>query len=381
MQVENLIIGAGPSGLAVAGRMRKANIPFEIIEQSDRIALRWHNHYDRLHLHTVKELSHLPFAPFPDDYPTYVSREQLIEYYERYVKEFDIKPHFGKSVSSITKISNGFLVQCSDGTTLQANNVVLSTGINRNEHIPKFENQEKYKGKVLHSREYKNHKPYTHKSVLVIGMGNTGAELALDLVEGGAKSAIAVRGEISLVPRDVNGRPVQTTSKLLAKIPFGLGDWLGAQIQKFIFGDLSKYGLKLSKEYPAVVLRETGKTPVIDIGTIKQIKNGNINVYPGVDRFTEDGVLFADGRSAQFDAIILATGYTADILDLIPDLDQSQLDKYALPKQMIWEGKWKGLYTIGFNNYSLGGILGTVHDDSEKVVDTIVRFVINDYDY
>ncbi|MBT8218580.1 MAG: NAD(P)/FAD-dependent oxidoreductase, partial [Bacteroidia bacterium] len=167
------------------------------------------------------------------------------------------------------------------------------------------------------------------------------------------------------------GRPVQTTSKILTKIPFGLGDWVGAQIQKMIFGDLSKYGLRIRKEYPAVVLRETGKTPVIDIGTIQQIKAGNITVYPDIDRFTEEGVLFVDGRSAKFDAIILATGYTANILDIIPDLDISHLDQNQLPRQLEWSGKWKGLYTIGFNNYSLGGILGTVYDDSKKIVKTI----------
>ncbi|MDX1761166.1 MAG: hypothetical protein R3218_03345, partial [Christiangramia sp.] len=97
-------------------------------------------------------------------------------------------------------------------------------------------------------------------------------------------------------------------------------------------GDLSKYGLRIRKEYPAVVLRETGKTPVIDIGTVRQIKNGNITVYPGIDRFTEHGVLFDDGRSQSFDVIILATGYTADIQEFIPGLESHDLDKYQLPK-------------------------------------------------
>lgn len=371
MHVKNLIIGAGPAGLAVAGRMRKANLSFEIVEQSNEIAHRWHHHYDRLHLHTVKDLSELPHKPFPKDYPTYVSRDALVQYYESYAKEMDIKPQFGKTVIKIAKADGVYQVRFVDGSDMTADNVVLASGINRNKYIPRFENQDNFKGTIVHSREYKNPKPYKDQSVLVIGMGNTGAELALDLHEGGAKSSIAVRGEISLVPRDVNGRPVQTTSKLLAKFPFGMGDWIGAQIQKMIFGDLSKYGIRIRKEYPVVVLRETGKTPVIDIGTIKEIKNGNIKVYPGIDRLTEDGVQFVDGRSEKFDHIVLATGYRANVKDLIPELPESELDQYKLPKHLIWDKEWKGLYTIGFDNYSLGGILGTVHNDSEKVVEDI----------
>jgi len=373
MQTKNLIVGAGPAGLAVAGRLSKANEAFEVLEQSNQIAHRWHHHYDRLHLHTVKELSHLPFKPFPKDYPTYVPRQSLVDYYELYAQEFNIQPHFNKSVQKISQAEGRYHVSCADGSVYTAENVILASGINREKHEPLFENQDNYQGTITHSRAYKNHDVYKGQSVLVVGMGNTGAELALDLVEGGANPSIAVRGEISLVPRDVNGRPVQTTSKLLAKFPFGMGDWIGAQIQKIIFGDLSKHGIRIRKEYPAVVLRETGKTPVIDIGTVKHIKNGNITVYPGIDRFTEDGVQFVDGRTAPFDHVVLATGYKANVLDLIPDLDKSDLDKYDLPKHLIWKGNWKGLYTIGFDNYSLGGILGTVHNDSEKVVDAILN--------
>jgi len=372
MHTKNLIIGAGPAGLAVAGRLSKANESFEVLEQSNQIAHRWYHHYDRLHLHTVKELSHLPFKPFPESYPTYVSRDQLVNYYESYAKEFNINPYFNKAVDKITQENGKYQVECADGSIYTADNVILASGINREKHEPVFENQAEYKGSIIHSRDYKNHHPYKDQSVLVIGMGNTGAELALDLVEGGARPSIAVRGEISLVPRDVNGRPVQTTSKLLAKVPFGMGDWIGAQIQKIIFGDLSKYGIRIRKEYPAVVLRETGKTPVIDIGTVKHIKNGKIMVYPGIDRFSSDGVQFVDGRSAKFDHVILATGYKAKVVDLIPDLDRSELDQYELPKHLIWKGKWKGLYTIGFDNYSLGGILGTVYNDSKRVVEDIL---------
>ena len=85
MKTSHLIIGAGPAGLAMAGRFSSTGIDYEILEQSDKVAVAWHNHYDRLHLHTVKQLSALPHMDFPDDYPVYVPRAKLVEYFQNYI--------------------------------------------------------------------------------------------------------------------------------------------------------------------------------------------------------------------------------------------------------------------------------------------------------
>ena len=103
----HLIVGAGPAGLAIAGRLRKAGIPFEILEQSQNVGNAWHNHYDRLHLHTVKQWSHLPHLPFPANYPLYVPRKMLTEYFADYAKHFEIKPHFGQKVAAASARHSG----------------------------------------------------------------------------------------------------------------------------------------------------------------------------------------------------------------------------------------------------------------------------------
>ena len=171
MHWPNIIIGAGPAGLAVAGRLRKAHLPFIVLEESNQVAHRWHHHYDRLHLHTVKQLSHLPYEPFPDDYPTYVSRDQLVNYYEAYATKYGIEPHFNKSVKQISKSAGMFHVSCGDGSTYRADNIILASGINREPYIPVFKNQDSFTGDIIHSRNYKNHLPFKDKSVLVIGHG------------------------------------------------------------------------------------------------------------------------------------------------------------------------------------------------------------------
>ncbi|MEO0897286.1 MAG: NAD(P)/FAD-dependent oxidoreductase [Bacteroidota bacterium] len=367
---KTLIIGAGPAGLAVAGRLRKLGEEFEVIEATDKIAYSWHNHYQRLCLHTVKQLSHLPHLPFPEDYPLYVPREDLVRYYESYAAEFDIKPHFEEMVAQVDKTENGFHIKTSKGNEFQAQHIVVASGVNRVPNRPSFKGEDAFKGEMSHSRSYKNTEPFAGKKVLVVGMGNTGAEVALDLAEHDIEVYLSIRSPITIVPRDVNGRPVQTTAKTLAKIPFGIGDWLGTQIRKRIIGDLRPYGVPLSTKHPAVQLRETGKTPVIDLGTVDYIKNGKIKVVPDLETFTETGATFVDGRDIELDSVILCTGYRAKIQDFIPWIE-GNLDKYGVPKGPIGEGEYKGLYFCGFDNYKLGGILGTIFNDSETIASSI----------
>ena len=294
-----------------------------------------------------------------------------MKYYENYAKHFDIKPHFNETVVSIKLENEGWEVVTKSGKEFMAENVIIATGVNRIPHVPVFKNQEIFQGKITHSIDYKNSKPFENQKVIVIGMGNTGAELALDLSENNVDTTLAVRSPITIVPRDVNGRPVQLTARTLAKIPFGIGDWLGTQIRKIIIGDLSKYGVPLSTQHPVVQLRETGKTPVIDLGTVEHIKKGKIKIVGKIDRFFEKGIVFESGDEIEFDAIILATGYRAKVEDFLEN-GKEFLDKYEVPKQPIGEGKFKGLYFVGFDNYKLGGILGTIYTDSETVVDDIL---------
>ena len=371
-QSKIVIIGAGPAGLAVAGRLRKNERNFEIIERSGHVGWSWHCHYDRLHLHTVKQLSNLPHLPFPEDYPLYVPKDKLVQYFEQYANHFNIEPIFNTEVQKIVKSGDQWQLEYNNGTTQLADQVIIATGVNRDPKVPQWKNQENFNGEITHTKLYKNPNPYLGKKVLVVGFGNTGAEIALDLAEAGIETFVSVRNPVAIVPRDVFGRPVQLTAKKLAKIPFGIGDWLGAQIRKVVIGNLSKYGLPMSKVAPVVQLRETGKTPVVDIGTADLIKKGKIKVLPDIDHFYDQGIKFSDGRSEDFDVVLLATGYSAGIEGLIPDAS-SILDRYQVPSKPIGTGVHEGLYFVGFDNYKLGGILGTIFTDSKTVVDHIVE--------
>jgi len=366
-----IIIGAGPAGLATAGRLREAGEDFIILEKSQQVGYMWHCHYDRLCLHTVKQLSHLPGLEFPEAYPTYVTRAQLCDYFTEYARHFNIKPIFGIDITSIEPASlHKWSVADTKGQNWQSNNVVICTGLNRVPNVPNWDNQDSFAGTIEHSRTYKNADKYRMKKVLVVGMGNTGAEIALDLAEQEVDVSISVRSAVNIIPRDINGRPTQLTGKQLEKLPFGLGDWLGNQIRRLVVGDLSKYGLETKKISPLQQLKETGMTPVIDLGTVKEIKKGTIKILPEIKTFADDAISFSDGTSHAFDAVILATGYHANLTDFIADIEPI-MDRYQLPNTASPGGHLGGLHFVGFDNYKLGGLLGTIFTDSLTVCNSI----------
>src|ERR1700761_6281751 len=151
-QTNVAIIGAGPAGLAVAACLRKAGVYFIILEKEQQVGASWRRHYKRLHLHTVKRLSSLPFRPFDRSYPRYVPRADVVRYLESYAAEFDIKPRFGETVRSIRRNANAWIVE-SETDSFQAESVVIASGMNTDPVMPSFSGRENFKGRALHSAE------------------------------------------------------------------------------------------------------------------------------------------------------------------------------------------------------------------------------------
>ena len=370
METPTLIVGAGPAGLAVAGRLRQAGLEFAVIEKSDRVGDAWHRHYDRLHLHTVKQLSHLPGLDFPEQYPRYVPRKELADYYTRYADVFSIEPMFGAEAEEILPSAEKWLTRTQHGPEISSDHVVVATGLNRVPQRPSHEGEDGFAGRRIHARDYREPGPFAGQRVLVVGMGNTGAEIALDLSEAGVDSTISVRGPINIVPRDVLGRPTQLTARMLARLPTGLADRLGSLLRKMTVGDLTPYGIATPEIAPLAQLRVRGKTPVIDVGTVSLIKKGLIAVRPGIDHIETDMVVFTDGRKERYDTVIFATGYRP-VLEEILNAGTDVLDEKGLPRQVIGEGPSRGLFFVGFDNHRPGGVLGTVFEESKTVVDRI----------
>ncbi len=367
---EIIIIGAGPAGLAIAGRLKDAGIDSLILEQSSKVGSSWANHYDRLHLHTVKQYSHLPHFPLPEKWPQYISKDQLIDHLKAYVKRFNLSVKFNQKVDAVLAEGDKWKVITASSEQFLTNRVVVSTGFNRVPVVPKWIGEEVFRGSIIHSRDYRNAKPYHGKKVLVIGMGNTGAEIALDLAEQGANPSISIRGPVNIVLRDFHGRPTQKTAMMLRKLPTWLGDKVGVLLRKIAVGNLSRWGIETPTDPPTAQLRKYGKTPVIDLGTVAKIKNGEILVVGDIKSFTEDGVVLTSGERVEFDDIILATGYRANLPEFVK-IDPTHFDHRGAPKA-AWLDQYPGLYFIGFNT-SFSGILNAIYEESALVFHEIEK--------
>ncbi len=348
--VDALIIGAGPAGLAAAACLDRAGSSYEIVEQADRVAPSWHRHYERLHLHTPKQHSALPFFPYPRDFPTYPSREHMTEYFTAYARAFDIVPRFEETVTTVERDGGEWVTQ-TDRDTYRSRAVIVATGLNAQPHVPVWPDREAYRGMILHSTDYRSGAAFRDRRVLVVGFGNSGGEIAVDLVEHGARVGIAVRSPVNIMPRDVLGLPLVSITLRLRHLPPWVLDAVSGPIQRLRIGDLSTYGLTKRPEGPATQIRRDARIPLIDIGTIGLIKSGAITVYPGVRRFNEDGVEFTDGRTAPFDGIVLATGFLPG-LDFIRGVDLPG-DTKQLPIHGA-SGPTPGLYFTGFRVTSTG---------------------------
>jgi cation diffusion facilitator CzcD-associated flavoprotein CzcO len=202
-----IIIGAGPAGLAAAAALRARGLNAAILEKSDAVGAVWRRHYDRLRLHTDRARSGLPGLPIPKIYGRYPSRAQVVDYLEAYAAKFALKPAFNTQVRAIRRDGPAWRAEAGENSQT-APIVVVATGWADHPWSPNWPGMETSGGPILHSSVYRNSAPFAGKHVLVVGYGNSGAEIALDLSEASIDVALAVRGPVNVIPRELFGLPI-----------------------------------------------------------------------------------------------------------------------------------------------------------------------------
>lgn len=362
-----LIVGAGPAGLAVAACLKERGAPFLLLEQSGRVGNAWRGHYDRLHLHTSRGMSGLPGYPMPRSYPRYPSRDQVVAYLEQYAAHFGIEPLFNQRLVRAEQMDGRWVAHTPDGR-FTAGALVLATGYTRVPIVPTWPGRELFSGPVLHSSEYRNGRRFTGQDVLVVGFGNSGGEIAVDLHEHGARPAVAVRGPVNVIPRDTLGISSLQWNLLLSRLPGRLGDLVAAPLVYAYVGNVYKHGLRKNPLGPIEQIKTEEQVPLIDVGTVKLIKSGALPVYPGLERFTAGGVSFSDGRERAFDAVVLATGYRPEVSELIPQVDETVAPggaPVASGQELL-----PGLYVCGFY-VSRTGMLREIGIEARRIAESI----------
>jgi putative flavoprotein involved in K+ transport len=315
-----VVIGAGPGGLAAAAMLRARGVDALVVDRADTIGDSWRHHYDRLHLHTVRWLSHLPGYHIPRRYGKWVARDDVVRYLGEYAAHHRLPVQLGTPVTRVDRTADGWSLRSPVGD-VDAAAVVVATGHNHTPRQPDWPGVDGFAGELLHASRYRNPAPFAGKSVLVVGSGNTGAEIAVDLVEGGAREvAIAIRTPPHIVLRENHGIPSLALGVLFRHLPARLFDPIAAAMRRVDLGDLSAYGLPTPKDGLYERVLRDDQIPVIDVGFVNAVKNGQITVVPGVVGFDGRYVCLDGGLDRPADVVIAATGYERGLGPLVGHL-------------------------------------------------------------
>jgi putative flavoprotein involved in K+ transport len=368
-----VVVGGGASGLSAAGALARRGIDTVILEQDAHLGGTWARRYDRLHLHTVRQFSGLAHFPIPTHYPTYLSRDDVVTYLAAYADHFRLRVITGTRIRTIRAASgspHGWTVEAVNGDSWHTPVVVIATGQYRQPIIPEWMRHAIYGGRLLHSSTYADAAPYAAQRVLVVGAGNSGAEIATDLSDHGAAFvALSVRTPPPIVPRDPFGLPVQRTSLMLSRLPPAIANQLGRLTARLTVGDLTRYGMPRGVFAPYT----TKSVPLIDVGFVDALKRGRVTVRPAVATLTSTGATFVDGKSEPFDAIIGATGFATGLESLV-DVPGA-LDDQNEPRGTSGEPTLHpGLYFIGYI-HSLRGHLYEANRASLRLAGHIERYL------
>jgi putative flavoprotein involved in K+ transport len=354
-----IVVGGGASGLSAAAALTRRRIEVVVLEQDATVGGTWARRYDRLRLHSVRAFSGLAHFPIPRRFPAYLSRNDVVAYLDEYARHFNLRVITGTTVDRIRPRRDpppGWIIETAAGDRWHCRVVVVATGQYRDPILPAWPGREAYTGMLTHSAAYRNAAPYIGKRVLVVGAGNSGAEIATDLGDNGAKSVdLSVRTPPPIVPRDPFGMPVQRTSLLLSTLPVAIANRAARLTAKLTIGDLTRYGMPAPAEFAPY---STKRVPLIDVGFVDALKRQRITIRPAVEGLTPTGAIFADGTSEAYDAIIAATGFSTGLESLIDAPDQTQ----------------PGLYFIGYFQ-SLRGHLFEANRASRRLARQVERYL------
>lgn len=347
MMTTVVVIGAGPSGLAVARQLEhRHRIKTLVLEKASAPAIAWRTRYDDFRLNTSGFLSHLPGQRIPVTAGRWPTKEDMVRYFDRYVQTQNIRLQLGCEVNRIDRTAQGWRLHTSSGE-IEAPVIVLATGNYRTPVIPGWPGLCQFNGQLVHSGEFGNAWPFRGRDVLVVGAGNSAADIAVQLAYDGARKVwLAVRTPPHLVRRAMGPFPSDIFLELFARVPARTVDPLIDRVNRLVWGDLSDYGFHRPPLGLKATVEQRGRIPTLADELIDMVRVGRVQVVAAVRAVDSKRVFLADGSSVSPQAIIAATGFRPDLDGLVGHL--GVLDERGNPRGGFASHLGDGMFAIGY---------------------------------
>lgn len=321
------IIGAGSSGIAVAKALKQKGLAFDCFEKGSDIGGNWRYNNDNgvsaayrsLHIDTSRKNLQYPDFPTPEDLPDFPSHWQVMDYLDAYAEKFGIRPHirFRTSVTKVEPAGDDWSVTLDSGETMTYSAVIVANGHLWDTRLPDFPGR--FDGIQIHSHAYKTAEPFDDKRVLVVGIGNSAVDIAVDLCRRARSVHLSTRRGAWIMPKYILGIPTDRWGAFFSrklKLPTPLARMIVNKLMYLTVGDQRRYGMPRP---PHPMWREHA---TISQELLPYIGHGWIKVKPNVAKLDGSRVSFTDGSSEDFDAIIYATGYKTSFPFLDPAIFQ-----------------------------------------------------------
>ncbi len=381
MHADVCVIGAGSSGITTAQVLQSRGVRFDCFEVGSGIGGNWRfgndndmsSAYESLHINTSRQLMEYAAHPMPESYPDYPSHRQIAAYFDEFVDHFGLREliTFRTEVTRVEPLEEGYAVtvRARDGgepETRTYRQVIVANGHHWDPRWPEpsFPGAETFPGEQLHAHHYRNPEPLTGKRVLVLGIGNSACDIAVESSRVAASTDLAMRRGAHILPKYMFGMPTDRLSDTpLARGPVKLQQLSMALLLRLSQGKVTDYGLP--KPDHAVLHAH----PTVSQDLLNRLGHGDITVRPNIKRFEGSQVFFTDGATQEYDVVVYCTGYRVSFPFLGDDVVRAEDNHVDLYRRVVHPDH-PGLYFLGLIQ-PLGAIMPLAEAQAEWVGDLV----------
>jgi thioredoxin reductase len=372
--VKACVIGAGSSGIAAAKALHTRGIPFDCFEKSDRVGGNWvfrnrngmSSCYRSLHINTSRKRMEYSDFPMPDSYPQFPHHSHIAAYFDAYVDHFGLREliTFNTGVEHAARDEDGWAVRLDTGEERRYDALLVANGHHWDARWPEpaFPGAEEFAGVQMHSHDYKGEDAtfFRDKRVVVLGMGNSAMDIAVEASFSAEKVFLAARRGAYVIPKWVFGRPLDQIGTA-PKVPFKIRQLVAAGLLRAAVGDMQRYGL------PKPDHQILQAHPTVSDDILSRIGHGEITPKPNIARLSEDSVEFVDGTRERADIVVYCTGYKVSFPFFDPDFISAPDNDLPLYRR-VFHPDIEGVYFIALLQ-PLGATMPLAEAQSEWVCD------------